>query len=115
MARVATLKKQYKRSNPNTFLVIAGDFISPSVYNSLQYNNQRIKGAQMIACMNAAGMDLAVLGNHEFDFSENDLQDRINESDFLWVSSNTFHKIKDSIVPFTKQMYLVQLPFLKHI
>ncbi len=102
MARVATLKKQYKQSNPNTFLVIAGDFISPSVYNSLQYNSQRIRGAQMIDCMNVAGMDLAVFGNHEFDFSEKDLQDRINESKFLWVSSNTFHKIKDSIVPFSK-------------
>ncbi len=102
MARVATLKKQYKQSNPNTFLVIAGDFISPSVYNSLQYNGKRIRGAQMIECMNAAGMDLAVFGNHEFDFPEKDLQDRINESNFLWVSSNTFHKIKDSIVPFVK-------------
>jgi len=111
MARVATLKKQYKQTNPNTFLVIAGDFISPSVYNSLQYNGQRIRGAQMIACMNAAGMDLAVFGNHEFDFSEKDLQDRINESNFKWVSSNTFHKIKDSIVPFTKTNVPGATPF----
>ncbi len=35
MARVATIKKKYKQSNPNTFLVMAGDFLSPSVYNSL--------------------------------------------------------------------------------
>ncbi|MEJ7677215.1 MAG: metallophosphoesterase [Segetibacter sp.] len=111
MARVATLKKQYKQSNPNTFLIIAGDFISPSVYNSLQYNGQRIRGAQMIESMNAAGMDIAVLGNHEFDFSEKDLQDRINESNFLWISSNTFHKIKDSIVPFTKTNVTNAAPF----
>src|SRR5438067_13719347 len=63
MARIATLKKQYKSLNPNTYLVIAGDFISPSVYNSLQYNGQRIRGAQMIESMNAAGMDMAVFGN----------------------------------------------------
>ena len=36
MARVATLKKKYQQKNPNSFLVISGDFISPSVYNSLQ-------------------------------------------------------------------------------
>lgn len=113
MARVATLKKQYKQSNPNTFLVIAGDFISPSVYNSLQYNGERIRGAQMIESMNAAGMDIAVFGNHEFDFSEKDLQDRINESHFLWVSSNTFHKIKDSIVPFVKTRVTHAVPFPK--
>ena len=102
MARVATLKKQYKQSNPNTFLVVAGDFVSPSVYNSLQYEGKRIRGAQMIAAMNVAGMDVAVFGNHEFDIAEKELQERINESSFVWVSSNTFHKIKDSIVPFSK-------------
>jgi 2',3'-cyclic-nucleotide 2'-phosphodiesterase (5'-nucleotidase family) len=111
MARVATLKKQYKQVNPNTFLVIAGDFISPSVYNSLQYNGKRIRGAQMIECMNAAGMDIGVFGNHEFDFSEKDLQERINESNFLWISSNTFHNIKDSIVPFAKTNGPHPVPF----
>ena len=102
MARVATVKKQFKQTNPNTFLVMAGDFLSPSVYNSLQYQGKRIRGAQMVESMNAAGMDIAVFGNHEFDITEKELQDRINESAFSWVSSNTFHKVKDSILPFSK-------------
>lgn len=102
MARVATLKNQYQEKNPNTFLVMAGDFVSPSVYNSLQYEGKRIRGKQMIEAMNVAGMDLAVFGNHEFDINENELQDRINESHFKWVASNTFHKQRDSIFPFAK-------------
>src|SRR4051812_37977027 len=102
MARVATIKKERLVSNPNTFLVMAGDFVSPSVYNSLQYEGKRIRGKQMIEAMNAAGMDIAVFGNHEFDISESELQSRINESNFLWVSSNSFHKQKDSIGPFEK-------------
>ena len=48
MARVATLKKKYQQKNPNTFLVMAGDFVSPSVYNSLQYEGKAIRGKQMI-------------------------------------------------------------------
>ena len=52
--------------------------------------------------MNAAGMDLAVFGNHEFDIKEKELQERIDESQFTWISSNTFHKVKDSIIPFSK-------------
>ncbi len=44
VARVATLKKQELAKNPNTFLVMAGDFLSPSVYNSLKYEGQRIRG-----------------------------------------------------------------------
>ncbi|MEO6820686.1 MAG: bifunctional metallophosphatase/5'-nucleotidase [Ginsengibacter sp.] len=102
MARVATLKKENLRNNPNTYLVMAGDFVSPSVYNSLKYEGKRIRGRQMIESMNAAGMDLAVFGNHEFDITESELQDRINESTFDWVSSNTFHKTKNGISPFVK-------------
>lgn len=101
MARVATLKKKYLQKNPNTFLVIAGDFVSPSVYNSLQYEGKPIRGKQMIEAMNAAGMDFAIFGNHEFDIKENELEDRINESNFQWISSNAFHKTKSGIVPFT--------------
>jgi 2',3'-cyclic-nucleotide 2'-phosphodiesterase (5'-nucleotidase family) len=116
MARVATLKKQYKQQNANTFLVMAGDFVSPSVYNSIQYNGKRIRGAQMIEAMNAAGMDIAVFGNHEFDITEQELQERINESGFLWVASNTFHLIKDSVVPFTRTSVPNAEPFpIKYI
>ena len=102
MARVATLKKQYLKSNPNTFLVMAGDFVSPSVYNSLQYEGKAIRGRQMIEAMNAAGTDLAVFGNHEFDIKETELQDRINESAFQWISSNSFHKVQNTVAPFRK-------------
>ncbi|MDP9231098.1 MAG: bifunctional metallophosphatase/5'-nucleotidase [Bacteroidota bacterium] len=102
MARVATLKKQYLTSNPNTFLVMAGDFLSPSVYNSLQYQGKRIRGQQMIEAMNAAGMNIAIFGNHEFDITESELQSRLNESNFKWVSSNTFHKSGNDILSFVK-------------
>src|SRR3954464_13495780 len=51
MARVATLKKQYIKDKPNTLLVIAGDLVSPSVYNSLLYQGKGIRGKQMIEAM----------------------------------------------------------------
>ena len=102
MARVATLKKKYQASNPNTYLVMAGDFVSPSVYNSLVYQKKKIRGAQMVDAMNAAGVDLAIFGNHEFDLTEKELQDRINESNFNWVCSNTFHKNGQVIEPFRR-------------
>ena len=103
MARVATLKKKSKQINPNTLLVMAGDFVSPSVYNSLKHEGQRIRGRQMIDAMNAAGMDFVVFGNHEFDISETELQARLNESTFQWVASNAFHKKGDTVAPFSKQ------------
>jgi len=115
MARVATLKKEYLNSNPNTFLVMAGDFLSPSIYNSLQYEGKRIRGKQMIAAMNESGMDFAIFGNHEFDIPEADLLDRINESDFRWIASNTFHKTDTIIVPFVKKTSSGELEFPKTV
>lgn len=104
MARVAQLKKEWKAKNPNTYMIMSGDFLSPSVYNSLKYRNVRIRGKQMVAAMNAAGIDLVSFGNHEFDITENELQQRINESTFQWVSTNTFHKTSTGIPePFKKQ------------
>ena len=102
MARVATLKKQWQAKNPNTFMIMAGDFLSPSVYNSLKYEGKRIRGKQMVEAMNAAGMDIAIFGNHEFDINENELQERINESRFQWVSSNSFHKKGNDVSAFVK-------------
>lgn len=103
MARVATLKKEYRQKNPNTFLVIAGDFVSPSVYNSLKYEGKAVRGRQMIEALNAAGLDIAMFGNHEFDIKESELQDRMNESSALWLSSNSFHKVNGKTAPFVKE------------
>jgi len=102
MARVATLKKQWLQTNPNTFLVMSGDFLSPSVFNSLVYEGKPIRGRQMVDAMNAAGTNLAVFGNHEFDIKEGELQQRLNESNFEWVATNTFHKQGNTVVPFAK-------------
>jgi 2',3'-cyclic-nucleotide 2'-phosphodiesterase (5'-nucleotidase family) len=112
MARVATLKKKYEQKNPNTFLVIAGDFLSPSVYNSLQYEGKAVRGKQMVEAMNAAGMNFAIFGNHEFDIKESELQDRINESNFQWISSNAFHKTTSGIVPFRYRDTIVPKSYL---
>lgn len=102
VARVSTLKKQEVANNPNTFMVMSGDFLSPSVYNSLKYDGKSIRGRQMVESLNAAGLDFAVFGNHEFDIKENELQERINESTFRWIASNTFHKTSSGILPFEK-------------
>ena len=115
MARVATLKKQYQQKNPNTFLIMAGDFVSPSVYNSLQYEGKAVRGRQMIESMNAAGTDFAIFGNHEFDIKENELQERINESNFQWISSNAFHKTISGIAPFTYRNTTVPETFILNV
>lgn len=103
LARVATVCKQLKAQNPNTRVILAGDFLSPSVFGNVEWNGRKIKGAQMVDVLNQVGVDLVTFGNHEFDISESDLQSRIDSSAFTWVSSNVLHKKNDgTLTPFAK-------------
>ena len=86
LARVATLRKQVMTESPNTLFLLAGDTIAPSVASNI------FKGHQMIAVWNKIGLDLAVLGNHEFDFGPDILRDRIKESRFTWLATNVIDK-----------------------
>src|SRR5450432_4627365 len=97
MARVATLVKQHE-ARYQTFVVLAGDFVSPSVIGTTKIDGQKVNGRQMVDIMNKAGVDLVTFGNHEFDIPDSDLQQRINESQFAWVSSDVLHKNADGTV-----------------
>ena len=88
MAKLATVFNAYKLVNPNTFLVIAGDFFSPSALGTARVDGERLAGKQMVALLNAIPMYLATFGNHEFDVSETQFHQRLEESRFGWVSSN---------------------------
>ena len=102
MARVATIRKQLLAENPNTFTVMAGDFLNPSLIGTLKYQGEGIKGKQMVEVMNATGINYVCFGNHEFDLDFVDLQKRIDESQFEWISTNAFHQNGDNIEPFSR-------------
>lgn len=90
MARVATIIKQHK-TRYQTFVVLAGDFVSPSVIGTTKIDGQRVNGRHMVDIMNKTGVNLVTFGNHEFDIPDSALQQRINESQFAWVSSDVLH------------------------
>jgi 2',3'-cyclic-nucleotide 2'-phosphodiesterase (5'-nucleotidase family) len=102
MARVSTVKQNLLKENPNVFTVLAGDFLSPSVIGTLKYEGAGIKGRQMVETMNALGVNLVCFGNHEFDLDYADLQKRMDESTFEWLSSNAFKTQGEGIVAFGK-------------
>jgi 5'-nucleotidase len=82
LARLLTLKKEAIAENPNTIFTLGGDTLSPSV------ETRTYRGAQMIDAWNAVGLDLAVLGNHEFDIKTAELLARMKESKFTWLGAN---------------------------
>lgn len=92
LARVATLRDRIARESPPTLFVLAGDFLSPSTMSSM------FQGSHMVATLNAAGLDLATFGNHEFDFGADVTRERMRESRFTWVSANVLDP--DTGLPF---------------
>jgi len=82
LARVAAMKRTLAAAGRTPVMVLAGDFLSPSVASGV------FKGEQMIATLNAAGLDFATLGNHEFDFGDDVLIQRMHEAKFQWLVAN---------------------------
>lgn len=81
LARVATVRKRLADQGRVVF-ALAGDVLSPSL------ESKYYRGRQMIDALNAAKLDYATFGNHEFDFEADTLLARIAESKFKWISSN---------------------------
>jgi 5'-nucleotidase len=81
VARVSTLRRRIADEGPVLFM-LAGDVLSPSVLS--KYHN----GRQMVESFNAAMLDYATFGNHEFELPRDTLLARIGESKFKWISTN---------------------------
>ncbi|MDY2629658.1 MAG: bifunctional UDP-sugar hydrolase/5'-nucleotidase [Lachnospiraceae bacterium] len=91
-ADVSGMKKGYEDAGENVLLVDAGDHIQGTAYGSMD------EGAAVIELMNAAGYDLAVPGNHEFDYGMDRTLEIIDEADFPYISCNFYSIEKESTV-----------------
>ena len=69
-ARLNALAKAEKAANPNMLYLYSGDLISPSLLSGID------KGKNTIELVNLVPFDVAVPGNHEFDFGPDVFMDR---------------------------------------
>jgi 2',3'-cyclic-nucleotide 2'-phosphodiesterase (5'-nucleotidase family) len=83
VARVAALRDSVARATgAPVLLLLAGDVLSPSVLSKWY------QGRQMVEAFNAARLDWATLGNHEFDGGRPALVAALAASRFRWLSGN---------------------------
>lgn len=68
----------------NVIIASAGDMFSGNPIVDFYEE----KGYPVIDLMNRIGFDLATLGNHEFDYGQEVLQDRIDQAEFAFISAN---------------------------
>ena len=82
ISAVAQLKKDYQQQGYDVLLMDAGDYLQGSSFANFT------QGESVVEVMNAAGYDVAALGNHEFDYGSDVLEKRISEMNFPAVSAN---------------------------
>ena len=81
-AKVAAMKDDYEAQGAQVILADAGDYSQGTVYVSVN------KGKDAVTMMNAAGYDVATIGNHEFDYGYAQLKSNLDSAAFKVVCAN---------------------------
>jgi 5'-nucleotidase len=78
----------FEAANPNTLLLSVGDNIGASTFTSFVQDD-----VPTIDALNAMGLDVSALGNHEFDQGRSDVDDRVlGLADFPYVSADIYDR-----------------------
>jgi 2',3'-cyclic-nucleotide 2'-phosphodiesterase (5'-nucleotidase family) len=81
-ARVNAVAKAERAANPNTLYLFDGDMLSPSIMSGFDH------GQNTIDFTNLVPFDLAVPGNHEFDFGPENFIEKVKASKYPWAAIN---------------------------
>ncbi|MBL8789535.1 MAG: bifunctional metallophosphatase/5'-nucleotidase [Rhizobiales bacterium] len=82
LARLNAVARAERAANPNTLYLFDGDMLSPSLLSGLD------KGSNMIELTNIVPFDLAVPGNHEFDFGPEVFAKAMTRTKYPWAAIN---------------------------
>ncbi len=85
-AKAGYIFDEIRKRNPNTLVIDAGD----SPYNTDLANISL--GKSSVDVMNAQGYDAVALGNHDFDYSFDNLLSLADRADYAMLSANTYWK-----------------------
>lgn len=85
-ARLNAVAKAERAANPNTLYLFDGDMLSPSLLSGFD------KGQNTIELTNMVPFDLAVPGNHEYDFGPANFAEKMKASKYPWAAINIANK-----------------------
>jgi len=82
VARLNAVARAERAANPNTIYVFDGDMLSPSILSGFDH------GQNMIDLTNIVPFDIAVPGNHEYDFGVANFAEKLAASKYPWAAVN---------------------------
>ena len=105
-AFLASVMKKAQKQNPNTLVLDSGDSVSGQVASDLN------QGRSMVAVMNRMPYSAATIGNHDFDFYVDSLEQRLAMAEYPVVLTNTTYQ-DGSPLPNTEPSRIIETPDLK--
>lgn len=80
--------RKLRQKYPSALLIHSGDAFSPSDIGRLEDYN----GKQMVYALNKCKVDLACIGNHEFDPEDEETEELFKTCEFPWILGNIMIK-----------------------
>lgn len=90
IAKVATLVKEARKTDPDLLLVDSGDTIQGTPLEYFHNKRNNTPPDPMMLAMNALHYDSMTVGNHEYNFGLKVLEKARSEAKFPWLSANTY-------------------------
>eukprot|EP00968_Pinguiococcus_pyrenoidosus_P026713 scaffold7328_cov314-Pinguiococcus_pyrenoidosus.AAC.52 len=79
---VGLMRRFYTARNPPPLVLFSGDAFAPSIMSTV------LKGVQMPPVLNQFDIQVACIGNHDFDFGVEKMAQLISKTNFPWLLSN---------------------------
>jgi 2',3'-cyclic-nucleotide 2'-phosphodiesterase (5'-nucleotidase family) len=101
VAKMASVINSYKKDNPNTVVVSAGDSYQGSAMSNLLY------GEPITEAMKNFGVAASAVGNHEFDWGTKYISKWAQDGGFDFLASNIYSKTTNAPVTWAKPYKMI--------
>lgn len=91
LAKVATLIREARKTDPDLLLVDSGDTIQGTPLEYIHNRRNNTPPDPMMLTMSALHYDSMTVGNHEYNFGLKVVEKARREAQFPWLSANTYH------------------------
>lgn len=107
MSKVMNAVNAYKKANPNTIFVAAGDNYQGSAMSNLTY------GAVVSEMFSALDTQVSAVGNHEFDWGVDKIENWSKDGGFKFLASNIYDTATNEPVAWAKPYEIVEKDGIK--
>lgn len=95
LAKIGTLIRQVRRTQPNLIVIDSGDTIQGTALAYYHSRRDNSPPSPIMLAMNELGFDALAIGNHEYNFGLSVLEKARSEAAFPWLSGNTYRSGSD--------------------